>query len=247
MIFLLALLFPVLLLAAPSPLVHQSDSLFHAGDYEQVELLALRAEQDTTLLTIEERIALHLNGAYSLIMLSRENDARRQYENALRLNPELTLDPVMVSPKFRGLFEEVKLAIQRERIAEPKREVVTRGARPLSLALNLFAPGVGHLREGRAIRGVSYLALEAALVGGWLYYAGESSDSRRAYLAERDRARVPSLYDEYDSNYRAMWAMASTAGAVYLLSQIDLILYRKQGVTVAAIPLPQGVKIGVRF
>ncbi|MCC6475737.1 hypothetical protein IT157_01665 [bacterium] len=247
MIFLLYLLFPLALFAAPSPLVQESDSLFHAGDYEKVELLALRAEQDTLSLSVEDRIALHLNGAYSLIMLSREDDARRQYEKALLLNSDLVLDPVLVSPKFRGLFEDVKLGMQREQIAEPKRGVVTRGARPLSLALNLFVPGVGHLQEGRTLRGVGYLALEAAMVGAWIYYAGEASDSRAAYLAEQDRTRVPGLYDEYDSDYRVMRAAASTAGAVYLLSQIDLVLYRKQDVAITVLPMPQGARLGIRF
>jgi hypothetical protein len=245
--FLIALLFPLLLVAAPSPLVQQSDSLFHAGNYEQVELLALRAEQDTASLSVGARIALHLNGAYSLIMLSRENDARRQYEIALRLNPELNLDPVLVSPKFRGLFDEVKLAKQREQIDEPRAHAVMHGARPLSLALNLLVPGVGHLREGRTFRGVGYLALEAALVGGWIYYAGEASHSRRAYLGEQDRARVPALYDEYDSDYWAMWMMASAAGAVYLLSEIDLIAYRKHEISLSIFPISQGVRLGVRF
>ena len=50
--FPLCLLIPLFVWAAPSPLVSESDSLFHAGDYEKVELLALRAEQDTVLLTI---------------------------------------------------------------------------------------------------------------------------------------------------------------------------------------------------
>jgi len=95
------------LIAAPT-LRGNVDSLFAARQYEQVELAVLRAVDQLSAEPDSERIAICLTMGYSLVMLDRETDARDYFRRALDVNPHLQLDPLRISPRFRGVFDEVK-------------------------------------------------------------------------------------------------------------------------------------------
>lgn len=228
----------------------EADSLFRHGDYEQVELLSLRAARQDDLPS-EEILALELLAGYSLIMLERESEARMHFSRALDLDSTLVLDPIQISPKFRSVFDDVR----QEWLTTRKQEVPTasireityvQGPRASSQLLNLALPGSGFLSEKRTVRGIAYLALQTASAALWLSELSQNNSSRKDYLAA-DSASVSSLYDDYDAHHRRMWTYGLTAAGVYLLSQVDLALLRLSVRSYELVPTEYGARLELHF
>lgn len=249
MIRLLAVLFICTALYAQDDLLSEADSLFRAGEYEHVELLVLRAERQFNLAD-SQLVALELLGGYALIMLERVEDARSHFQRVLELDSTTLLDPVLVSPKFRVVFDEVKADYLFNRAQElPTQQKLygtTRvGARPESQVMNLIVPGAGFLREGKPVRGAAHLIVQGVAAALWLTELSRASDARENYLAA-DSASVSRLYDKYDSHHQKMWTYGVVTGGIYLLSQFDLALFRRSEM-LKLYPTPQGATLSLRF
>jgi hypothetical protein len=205
------------------------DSAFINADYERVELLSLRLLQNEQSLTPQEAARVHVTTGYALIMLNRDDEARDHFRRALDAEPELTLDPVQVSPKFRVVFDDVKSEYQKKKTAPmTETRIEQRGVSNAALISNLFIPGSGQWREGKKVRGAIIFTLQAATVGVLIWRISETRQSREDYLAETDAARISDAYDEYNTNYLLAWGAGTAVAAVYLGAQIDLISMQKK-------------------
>ncbi|MBU1920806.1 hypothetical protein KKG66_08170 [bacterium] len=209
---------------AQTDLKQEIDSLFAAGEFEQVELIMLRLGNEQGELTDAEFASMKTTAGFAMIMLDRETDARQYFREALAIDPNLTLDPVMISPKFRVVFDDVKAALQSVQ-AEPEKKIY-RGARPSSHILNLILPGAGQLREGN-LRGTVYLAAQAATLYLLIDQLDKTSDSRAFYLAQTERSAMARAYDDYNNDYKTAWKYGLLSGAVYFASQIDLACFHQ--------------------
>ncbi|MBU1983600.1 hypothetical protein KJ815_04220, partial [bacterium] len=205
---------------------------------------------------------LNLTAGYAVIMQGREPEARDYFNRALDAVPDLTLDPVQVSPKFRVVFNEVKAARPKEPPREeqvtgesgdsPRREDSTIQAlrpAPRSQVMNLILPGSGHWREGKKVRGAVWFGLSAASVGVLVWRIGEMRDSRADYLAQTDAERIADSYDTYNRDYQLTWAAGIAAGLVYLGSQVDLTLMKRETseTTLRFAPTQDGVKLALSW
>jgi hypothetical protein len=205
------------------------DSAFVQGEYPQVELLTLRLLQGNPDLTSQERSHLNLTAAYALIMMNRETEAREYFRNALDAEPDLTLDPVQVSPKFRMVFDEVKSSYSAKHDnATPlmARQPVHQPPAQRIMLTNLIIPGSGQWREGRRLRGAAYFLAQAAAVGVLVWRIDEMRDSHSDYLAQTNPQRISDRYDTYNRDYNLAWGAGILTGLVYLAAQADLILSR---------------------
>jgi hypothetical protein len=198
------------------------DSAFVNQQYEKAELLALRIIQGQPSLTNDERARLNLTMGYCATMLGREDDARLYFSRALDAVPDLQLDPVQVSPKFRVIFDEVKSGRATVREQEDARLSQVKSVR-IARFTNLIVPGTGQWQQGYRTRGAIVFGLQAASVAMLIWRWGKMNDTRESYLAETNRSLVQSDYDRYNRDYRLTWAAGLATGFVYLASQADLI------------------------
>ena len=207
------------------------DSAFVKGHYSEVELVALRILQSAMELTLQERSHINLTAGYALIMMNREHEAREYFDHALDAEPDLTLDPVQVSPKFRMVFDEVKAQHQNSEQVIPydDRTIKVSPLQPASrrsLISNLIIPGSGQWREGHHVRGAAFLLAQAASLGVWIWQMDQTRDSHAKYLAQTNAQRIADTYNEYNQDYALSWATGALAGIIYLAAQADLILLR---------------------
>lgn len=210
--------------SAQNLIQQQADSLLAAGQFEQVELLVLRINGHADDLMEAELANLQLTAGFAMIMLDREDDARRYFVAALDYNPSLTLDPVTVSPKFRIVFDEIKAQYLKESREKPL--AAFRGAQSASHVLNLLLPGAGQIREGQLAKGVVLMAAQAAALGVFLHSLNITADSRDRYLAQTDPDQIRETYHEYDDDHRASWGYGILSGTVYIFAQADLALFK---------------------
>ncbi len=223
------------------------DSAFARGQYEQVELLALRHVNDLITRPVETRVAVNLTTGYALIMLGREADAEGYFRRALDADPATRLDPVRISPKFRRVFDTVKAAYHPPQKTPPVSPALRfAGPRTGSVLGNLVLPGCGQFLEQRRMRGALWAGAELTLAGVFVWRLQESRQSRDAYVKEMDRAKVHSAYEQYARDYTTAWAVGIAAGTVYLASQVDLALLRHAvPLEVGAVPLESGAGVAL--
>ena len=243
-------LLPCLALAdATQAQLLEIDSAFVQAQYSRVELLGLRLLQTDVKLSPQERSHVNLTSAYALIMLNREAEAREYFRHALDAEPNLILDPVQVSPKFRLVFDDVKAQHR-----PPDADVKSVDGGPVAIPFpsrqallsNLIVPGSGQWREGHHLRGAAYFVAQAASVALLISQIEKLRDSHEDYLAQTDPARIPHAYDDYNHDYNLAWGAGLLTAAVYLAAQADLILFRPREIPVH-VELDQSGNIGLRL
>ena len=228
----------------------QADSLFAAGEFEKVEMLVLRLGGEQGAMSDSDYVGLQVTAGFAMIMLDREADARRYFETALDKNAGLALDPVLISPKFRIVFDDVK--IHRDMPRNGKPAVLQTGADYRSHLLNLVLPGAGLIREGR-LRGIGYLAAQAAAVTYMISQLDKTADSRTYYLAQVEEPDIARAYSDYNSDYHSAQAAELISGAIYLLAQADLALVRNpvtsgnSGFSMSILPAHSGIRFSFHW
>jgi hypothetical protein len=246
--FCFLLFLPFSAIAQSKPDLLAVDSAFVGAQYEKAELLALRVLQGDFHLSPDERARLNLTMGYSAIMLGREEDARSYFARALDAVPDLELDPVQVSPKFRVVFDEVKAGLRRQ---VDKEDVQLSQAHSIRVARlsNLLVPGVGQWLEGRTWRGAVVFVVQAATFTALVMQANKMHMSRREYLSQTDPALIRHNYDRYNSDYKLTWLAGAATGLVYLAAQADLILLKPhlRAVKLALAPSANGVEVAIAW
>ena len=169
---------------------------------------------------------------------------------ALGADPNLTLDPVQVSPKFRVVFDEVKASFQVGKSANMQtiHRPESLPPSPSAMLSNLIVPGSGQWRDERHVRGAAFFLAQAASVGLLVWQINQLHDSHEEYLAQTDPQRIADAYDTYNRNYAAAWGTGALAAVIYLAAQTDLILFRPTVMNMQANrSLSPGVTLSVRW
>ena len=135
--------------------------------------------------------------------------------------PEYEQDPVLTSPKIIAVFTEARSA---HRAAAQLRGGPT-GDSPRSITYRtLLFPGWEQLHRGRSTPGVIFLGTGIAALGTGIALEFLRAETRSEYLAATVPADIASKYSTYNKTRKAeIWAFAAFA-AVYLASQIDVVL-----------------------
>jgi hypothetical protein len=212
----------------PSSAVAAVEASYEALDYSQAEALARQALSRPQAFTGAQLVRLHTTLA---LLLYARNDAlgsAEQFRAALSLDPNLTLDPVLVSPVTLAFFEETRSAFVRERAGSSSpqpviRYVVVRDSRPGAALRSLVLPGWGQRVRGERARGWALTAAWTATLGAGVAAHVQRQRAREAYLEETDPALVDDRYATYNNWHRVRGGLLLGAGAVWAASVIDVL------------------------
>ena len=171
------------------------NELYEQGKYFAVIEQAEKALNDTSL-TTQDRAGIHTILAFSYVALGKKELAKLEFMEALAINPELELDPVMTSPKIIESFQEAKRTfhfLQGEKFIRqvPKKDL-----------LSFVVPGVWDIRNGNKIRGRLLLGSSSLsiLSLGLSHYQCEKY--HQAYLDARAPNTIEDKYKIYSLWYK---------------------------------------------
>ncbi len=164
--------------------IKQIDSLFQYGEIDHAETEALKLLSDRHL-TDDDRV--HLECLIGSIYVARSDSlgAKQAFQRALRLRPNLTLNPNTTAPKIIALFEVAKLEnspsyyMTDEQIELYEVAKIRLKAYPVGYVL----PGWGILRQGKSREGTILLTSECALLAGTIYAAISANKAHDDYHA----------------------------------------------------------------
>jgi tetratricopeptide (TPR) repeat protein len=152
-------------------LLEAAKNYYNNGEYERAISELEKALQYLKQLEQSDQVEAYKYLGFSYVAFGNNAKAKVQFKKALRLDPNLELDPATVSPKIIKVFEEAKSemavkpppppAKKPKKPEAPVKEVSTFGATWRSCCL----PGWGQMYKGESSKGKK-LMIAAGVTGG---------------------------------------------------------------------------------
>lgn len=160
---------------------------------------------------------------------NQPQDARDQFTAALSLNSDLTLDPLMVSPKILTFFEELRDEFSQMRSnetpsADAVRYVIVEDRRSEAALRSMVLPGWGQLHKGDRAKGVVLLGLWGTLAGGTVAAHLLRADAGRAYDAARTPADALDRFGTFNTWHKTRNALLLGTAGVWVYSYVDALI-----------------------
>ncbi len=238
--------------ADASTLLARVESAYENLQYDEAESLARSALSRFEAFNSDQLIRLHSTLALILFSKGEALEAAEQFRGALTLNPNLQLDPQLVSPVTLSFFEETKASFVREREApgtpaQSVRYVQVYDQRPAATLRSAVLPGWGQRYKGSGTKGWVMTGAWVAAIGGATAAHIQRQNAQDAYLAETDPDLVADRYDTYNTWHKVRGGLFVGAAAVWLYSAVDALTSGGPPSSLQVSPTPSGISIGYRF
>lgn len=178
-------------------IISQSDTLqklYDSGNYFVVIEQAESALKDTNL-TSEDEVGVHTILAFCYVALDKPRLAKLEFLEALTIDPNLELDPILTSPKIIKIFQEAKSSFRFFVERKPKAPVIKKDFVAFAI------PGIWEIkRENKK----GYILLgwsgASALSLGFSHYQCEKY--HQEYLDARTPDLIEAKYKDYNRWYQ---------------------------------------------
>ncbi|NUO78681.1 hypothetical protein HUU05_01270 [candidate division KSB1 bacterium] len=209
----------------PPPFV-QVQRAYEALKFEEAERLGRLALEHGEAYSATELVQLHLIMGYLGYLHQQPEVARSNFESALSLQPDLTLDSLLVSPKIVRMFEQVKNEY-RVGLSSGKpaiKYVMIKDQRLGALRRSLLLPGWGQRHLHQHTRGAIYTTGFLLAVGTGLAFQVAQSQAHRSYLDANTANQIARRYDIYNQRYRVRNAAFIAAGSIWAINLLEVLL-----------------------
>ncbi|MBC8276765.1 MAG: hypothetical protein H8E46_00915 [FCB group bacterium] len=201
------------------------ESLYNARKFDELITYGNSLLETPDTLYPDELSELRRYMGFTCVILRREYEAKNHFMKWLELDPEASLDPIMVPPNIIRVFYLAKGAsdsIQPEYVPSlPVSADRWTVMKPI-LWRSLLVPGWGHYHAGERNKGIILMMADTGLIGGCvlshLNYLGAKED----YYAETDIENINRVYDNYNNANRLRMGIAATYLIYYTVTQIDV-------------------------
>ncbi len=252
----LALFIPSVLVAQPAAdpavQVDRVEAAYENLAYDEAEALARSALARFEVFSPDQLVRLHTALALVLYAKGEELEAAVQFRAALALNPDLRLDPLLVSPVTLAFYDDTKAAFIRQRNTQDNpdqsiRYVQILDDRPAATWRSVALPGWGQRHKGENTKGWLLTAGWAATLGGAVAAHFQRQDARDAYLGETDPTLVSDRYDTYNTWHRVRGGLLIGAAAIWAYAATDALVTRGPQSSLQISPTPTGFSVGWQF
>ncbi|MFQ5753358.1 MAG: hypothetical protein ACE5HI_15310 [bacterium] len=210
-------------------LVQEIRNAYDKIKYTEAETKAQAALKEYQRFTPAQLTEIHK--ILALIYYSQNNAvaAKEHFENALSLNPDLTLDPLFVSPKILDYFNQLKLTwqLKSKRDSETGSEVrylLVQDRRPVAAFRSMILPGWGQIYKGEKRKGLVLSTLWGVGIAGSVvtHLARESAENK--YLSETNPSTIQSRYHTFNTLHKLRNNFLIFSAGVWIYSYLDAIL-----------------------
>ena len=200
-------------------------------DYAEAEAKAREALAANADLTVDQLVEIHTLLGLIAFSDNRETEARAQFLSALTLNPDLELDPLLVSPKILAFFDELKQSQRRATTEEDPaagavRYVRVEDPRAAAAMRSLLLPGWGQQYKGQKTKGWLLTGLWGLAAAGTVAAHLRRNQTRDAYLAETNPDLVRARYDTFNTWHKVRNNLALATALLWAYSYFDALLVR---------------------
>jgi hypothetical protein len=228
---LLIIIFSITLLVGQEidPRLYPIQRKYAEFEYEQVIVMSQELLKGAAGLSMSDSLELYRLQGIAYYSLFDMSGTLKMFSALLELKPDYRLSVIETPPKVITFFNELK-ALR----PEPETKTVTiiqydtvhqESLFPgRQIALSLLLPGLGHIQSEETTKGWILLAAGTASLAAAIYYSIDAADKEDKYLKETNRDRIEPLYNSYNDAYQLRNTCLSLFGAIWIYTQIDLLL-----------------------
>jgi hypothetical protein len=236
----------------PGELSPELDSLLILGQFDRLEIEALRMLLPGDQADPLDLVAAHLYLGFNFVLKGQTNEAKSEFHQALEIQPSLALDKVYVPPRLYNEFESVRLQFlrNRQRFAIQRQQVrLERNTSTFGTIVNLILPGAGYFAARQnELRGIVWTGLFAGSSAILLDSYMKMDDAHKKYQTEANPLKIKQKYDKYNEFYQQTRILAGSVVAIYIGAQLD---YQVKGVRIISTPVvlgpPENTTLGMRI
>lgn len=244
-------IFGIIILAFSQCLFGQTDitleevrSAYQSFSYQEVVTSSNLLLRNNTQLSDNDKIEVYTMKAVALYSLNQAEDSRKNFIELLKINSQYELNTTLISPKIIDFFSNIKndykqIASEIEQkpvVKDPEDvekidlSVYTERNSLLKSAItkSILLPGLGHIEMGENTKGWLLSSASVILLSGIAYSLFETNSREEAYLLETNLDLIPQKYDDYNKTYKIRNIVLITYAAVWLYTQIDLLLFNNE-------------------
>lgn len=211
---------------------------FEAFRYKEVVSEADSLLENNPSLGDSSKIDIYRMKGISLYTMNKGEEAKQSFIHILELNSSFMLDSTNTSPKIISFFNNIKVGFAEstvKRNTEPAKidtlyltkkipDVEHESKLKQAMVRSVLLPGLGHLYLGQKEKGWVLTSVGALSLGAAVYFIVDSNNKEKKYLDETNPALISSLYSKYNTAYKARNISLITFAAVWIYSQVDLLL-----------------------
>lgn len=197
-------------------------------DFDRAMTLAERVIASAEDYAGEDLVEVHTIAALVLMSRNEVSRARSHFASALSINPDLTLDPLLASPKVVEVFQEVKRATSASNVssADPSvRYVRVFDPRPAAAVRSMLVPGWGQMYKGQQRRGLVLMSVWGATTAGTIAAHVIRNSREDSYLSETEAGRIQDRFDSFNRWHKIRNSIALAALTTWIVSYVDALLY----------------------
>jgi hypothetical protein len=200
-------------------------SLYDAGKISEAENLALKSLDDEGLhLSRFDRFNLYEVLAFCAIANDDEKNGESHFLKALRLNPNLSPDPITWSPKVRQVYERARATYLKEAESLSRYKVVVEaGICRDASRRSLYLPGSGQFMKGQENRGLVYGILFWGAAATFIYAETKLPSKRDDYHKATTLSGIKSTWNDYRDMYRLAYLSGALLTVSYTVSFFDAL------------------------
>ncbi|MFQ5638971.1 MAG: hypothetical protein ACE5IR_13385 [bacterium] len=216
-----------------SLLLQEIQTAYNELNYSEVEIKAKAALKKFRQFTSPQLVEIHKILGLVYFSQNKPSEAQIQFESALSITPDLTLDPLYVSPKILEFYNQIKkewiLRQNQSTNDRPKSEVryiLVQDPRPAAALRSMILPGWGQSYKGEKNKGFLFASLWSVGILSSLVTHLARGNAEDRYLSETDPARIQSEYDKFNKLNKLRNNLLFFSAGVWVYSYLDAILSR---------------------
>jgi tetratricopeptide (TPR) repeat protein len=206
-------------------------------DYSAAEKKAVAALANYQNLKPYELVEIHQILAIIYFSQNRVEEARQAFRNALSLDPDMQLDPVMVSPKIVDFFKDVSsdyFNATEKQTDDKVRYVKVYDPRPTATLRSMLVPGWGQIYKGQKKKGLILMGMWGIGLAGTVVVSLARASAQDRYLTATESGDIESNYSDFNRWHKLRNGFIIFGAGVWVFSFFDALISqpRIKGLTV---------------
>lgn len=214
-------------------LLEEIQKAYSELNYTEAEIKAKSVLENYQNFTASQLTEIHKILGLVYYSQNKPAESRRQFELVLSLNPDLSLDPLFVSPKILEFYNQIKddwlSKNAQNTVDNPVRYVLVHDPRPAAALRSMLLPGWGQVYKGEKRKGLILSGLWGVGVIGSLATHLARQDAEDKYLSETNPAKIDSRYNTFNTYHKLRNNFLIVSAGVWIFSYIDAILKNQSG------------------
>lgn len=209
--------------------IFQIESLYNRGQYQQTIEAIHNIFLTQKSITESLLVRLYTYQGFAYVALGNRDDALNSFRYLRIINPNIQLDPKLVSPKIIEIFEESRRikgdSLKNEPVftrSEPA--ILNEKMARQRLIRSLLYPGLGQIYAGKKTTGYFFLGAETVSIVGLVASHFLTNAAHQKYLDARTPTEIEDRYQNYAFWYRVRIGLCISSVSIWVLNYIHATL-----------------------